>query len=69
MSGCISENYMSLSEIAFVRGCTRTNVLQAVRRGRLPAERVGRVWMVRREDAEEYMSRPVASRGRRAGVR
>lgn len=50
----MSDGFLSLPEVARLLGVSRTAVFGAVRRGVLPAERVGRAWAVRREDVGRY---------------
>gem|GEM_PF-5296306 len=53
---------MTLDEIAEERGVSRSAVLQAIRNGSLRAFKGRNRWLVRREDAVEYIERPVKGR-------
>ena len=49
------ETYMTVTEAAHITGYQRQTVLHWIRRGFLPAVRVGRSWMIRRADLMAYV--------------
>lgn len=55
-------NLMTAPEVAALKGVTRQGVHKAIKTGMLRAERVGGVWIIKREDAEAWT--PYANMGR-----
>jgi excisionase family DNA binding protein len=53
-----SEELLSVTEVANMHGVTRPCINFAILDGRLPATKVGRIWVVRRSDAEAWAARP-----------
>jgi excisionase family DNA binding protein len=47
---------MTLPEVARLVHRSRSRIWQLVQAGRLPAQQVGRAWLVRRNDAEAFAS-------------
>mgnify|MGYP001568263801 CR=1 len=39
--------YISVSQFAEMRGCSRQNVLKKIKRGTLKAKRVGHAWIIK----------------------
>lgn len=50
---------MTTSEVAILLGVTRDGVVKMIQRGSLPAEKMGRDYVVRSEDLEQFTRRPV----------
>jgi len=48
--------WWTLRELAQLRGCSAAYLRQRIADGRLPARKVGTVWIVRTEDAALYLS-------------
>lgn len=48
----VNENLLSTSEVAAILGITRRRVLALIKAGRLPAQRIGDSWIIRRQDLE-----------------
>lgn len=53
----MSEEYLSIRQVAALVGCEPYSVNRAIREGRLPATRVAGFWIIRRVDAEQYRPR------------
>jgi excisionase family DNA binding protein len=53
----VREKYLTIPEVAKLKGVTRTAVLYAVQDGRLEAIRVGRMWAIPSSALEEYVPR------------
>lgn len=51
------DNLLTVPEVAREKGVSRTAVLIAVSEGRIPAVRAGRIWLIRRADADAYAPR------------
>ncbi len=49
------EEELSVTQAAEVMGVSRSAVQQLVMRGRLPARRIGHVWIIRRADLDAYI--------------
>lgn len=47
-------NILTTAQAAAVIGVSQKMVQSLIKRGRLPAEKIGRIWVVRREDAERH---------------
>lgn len=47
-------NILTTAQAAAVIGVSQKMVQSLIKRGRLPAEKIGRIWVVRREDAESH---------------
>lgn len=47
-------NLLSVSECARRHGVARSTIHAAIRRGALPARRVGRVWVINEEDCDAF---------------
>lgn len=45
---------LTTNEAAQILGVSQKMVQSLIKRGRLPAEKIGRDWMIRREDAESH---------------
>jgi excisionase family DNA binding protein len=52
----VDDQLLTLPEIAQTLGMNPSTVRLWVREGRLPAEKVGRKWMVRRADLEQMLA-------------
>lgn len=52
----IDDELLTLPEISYTLGMNPSTVRLWVREGRLPAEKVGRKWMVRRADLEQMLA-------------
>jgi excisionase family DNA binding protein len=52
----VDDELLTLPEIAQTLGMNPSTVRLWVREGRLPAEKVGRKWMVRRADLEQMLA-------------
>ena len=52
----LDDELLTLPEIAHTLGMNPSTVRLWVREGRLPAEKVGRKWMVRRADLEQMLA-------------
>lgn len=48
---------MSVTQVAALKGVTRRAVLSAITAGTLPAQRVGRQWLLRPADLERWQPR------------
>lgn len=57
---------MRTDDVAAELGVSKTVVWRQINAGRLPAEKFGRDWRIRREDFEAFRSRP-RRRGRPPG--
>lgn len=55
---------LSTAEVAQQLGIHHYSVCRVIRDGRLPAQKIGRTWVVREEDVEELARGYVPSRGR-----
>jgi len=65
----IDDELLTLPEIAHTLGMNPSTVRLWVREGRLPAEKVGRKWMVRRADLEQMLAeQPHVGHPRGAGA-
>ncbi|MEM7331024.1 MAG: helix-turn-helix domain-containing protein [Chloroflexota bacterium] len=49
---------LTVTQAAHEMGRTTTSVRRAIRRGTLKAEKVGSVWIIIRDDLEEYLNNP-----------
>lgn len=59
------EGYVTLPELARRAGMRSTGGLRTqIERGVLKAQKVGRDWLVREEDAQAYLDNHVGKRGR-----
>lgn len=47
-------DYVTVSEAAETLGLTRQAILRRIQRGRLPAQKFGPVWMIRRADLDAW---------------
>jgi excisionase family DNA binding protein len=52
--------YLSSEQAAARLGVTRAAINQAIHKGTLPAQRVGRCWIIRAEDVAAYVVAPGA---------
>ncbi len=52
-----SNDYLTIAELAAVWRCTEAHLYALVKRGALPAARVGRRVIVRRDAAERFIER------------
>ena len=43
-------NLISVPQAAMIKGCSKTYILKLINQGRLKAQKVGRDWVIRRED-------------------
>ena len=50
--------WLNTEQAAQLIGCTRRNVTKVIHSGELPAVRVGRDWLIHRNDAEAYRVSP-----------
>lgn len=50
----VENNLITTAQAASVLGVSQKMVQSLIKRGRLPAEKIGRIWVVRREDAEKH---------------
>ena len=50
-----NEELISLSEAAAVSGMSRQHLSRLIRKGKLPATRVGKVWVTTRAAVEDYL--------------
>jgi len=48
---------LTTNEVADLLGITRRGVHSLIKRNRLPAEKIGRDWIIRSEDLQEYWKR------------
>lgn len=55
-------NHVTGAEAAQIKGVSRVAVYKAIREGRLPAQRHGRIWFIRRTDLDQWQ--PVGKRRR-----
>ncbi|MEK0326330.1 MAG: helix-turn-helix domain-containing protein [Nitrosopumilus sp.] len=55
---------ISTAEVAQRLGIHHFSVCRIIRRGRLPAQLIGKSWVVREEDVEELLKTYEARRGR-----
>ena len=51
-------DYLTVSQVAALLGCETTYVRADIRAGRLPAEKVGSQWLIRRDHATAWMQNP-----------
>lgn len=49
---------LTVQEAAHERGCAARTIQRAIERGRLPAFRVGRAWVIARADLEQWRPGP-----------
>lgn len=47
-------DFLTTKEAATIIGVSQKMVQSLIRRGRLPAQKIGRDWMIRREDVENH---------------
>jgi len=50
----MSEDLMRTEEVAVALGVSKTIVWRQITAGRLPAEKFGRDWLIRRSDFEQF---------------
>jgi excisionase family DNA binding protein len=62
------EEWMRTEDVATEMGVSKTVVWRQITAGRLPAEKFGRDWRIRREDFERFRKMP-RERGRPRGSR
>jgi excisionase family DNA binding protein len=55
-------NHVTGAEAAQIKGVSRVAVYKAIREERIPAERHGRIWFIRRDDLDRWQ--PVGRRRR-----
>ena len=60
------KEYVTVTEAAESRGLTRQAILAVIKRGTLPATRVGNQWLIHRKDLAVFKANPG---GRPPGVR
>lgn len=65
----LGEDLMTAVDVAAVLGVNTSRVRQLARAGSLKGERVGRDWLFRRADVEEYERTRPRGRGRPPGGR
>jgi len=53
----ISE-YLTVTQVAEVRGISRQAVLESISRGTLKATKVGNQWLISRKDLERFVPHP-----------
>lgn len=51
--------YLTTQEAADRLGLSKRQVQTLIKRGQLPAERVGHIWLLKPEDVETFQRRPV----------
>ena len=66
MTVVMTTRLISVAEATAILGCDPTWVRRLIRRGDLPAQRIGRVWLLRETPVRAYRPRP-SGRPRRAG--
>lgn len=59
---------LSVAQVADRRGMSRQAVVWAIQTERLPAQRIGRIWAVKPEDADRLEVATPQERGRRGGA-
>ena len=59
---------LSVAEVAARRGISRQAVVLAIQTQRLPAQRIGKIWAVKPEDADRLDAATPQERGRRGGA-
>jgi excisionase family DNA binding protein len=52
------ETFVTASEAAAEKGVSREAMAKAAREGRIPAVKVGRQWLIRRQDLEAWKQSP-----------
>ena len=50
--------YLSVTQVAEMRGITRQAVLESISRGTLKATKVGNQWWIQRKDMEQFVPHP-----------
>lgn len=58
----MSRDLMTTQQVADLHGVTRGRVVQWIQNGDLPAKKFNQVWMIYREDAENYSRKPIPGR-------
>jgi len=51
------DNLLTIREVAKYLHVVQLTVYRMIKRGDLPAVKVGRVWRIRRQDLEDYLKR------------
>lgn len=64
MTRAREEKLLTLPEVAELLGVSRVAVYGAVKAGKLPARRVGKLWVVRESDVRAYEPRAYPRDGR-----
>jgi len=52
------DSLLTIREVAKYLHVVQLTVYRMIKRGELPAVKVGRVWRIRRQDVENYLNRP-----------
>lgn len=58
----MSNNLLTTDQVATIHGVTRGSVIKWIADGYLKAEKVGRDYLIKKEDAESYERRPITGR-------
>lgn len=58
------KGYLNVSEAAERLGLTRQRVHALVSNGKLPAQRIGRAWVLKEKDVDEFAAKPKDKGGR-----
>jgi len=58
----MSSNLLTTDQVANIHGVTRGSVIKWIADGHLKAKKVGRDYLIKKEDAEAYERRPITGR-------
>jgi len=56
------DGYLTTDEVAELHGVSRGNVIHWITAGDLQAVKVNQIWLIKKEDAENYERRPIPGR-------
>ena len=51
-------HYLTVTQVAEMRGISRQAVLESISRGTLKATKIGNQWLIRRKDVEQFVPHP-----------
>jgi excisionase family DNA binding protein len=62
-------HYLTVTQVAEMRGTSRQAVLESISRGTLKATKVGNQWLIQRKDVEQFIPHPGGKPKRKARQR
>lgn len=60
------DGYLTTEQVAQMHGVKKRMVVQWIAEKDLPAEKIGGIWLIKEEDAQNYKRRPIPGRPRKS---